>query len=268
MYSVCRKKCKHNTANCQIHRSISIEVMRTTFAFIPIGRIFRMSSHGDKDDSILVIASPKLTPLGILELDKFTDVTLVCGASKIRAHKCVLRVSGYFDEFFKRNKTCTEIVLDIDFEDLKCIIVYMYQGRIVIPVERRESFMKYARMFDVAIEANNIVSVDTRMEKVFGNGEAFTCVQCSSIDFNCSSFARFYLEYNESNFQQVTAAHVHSDEARSSRPEIVRVQFNRKSQQQIMPKSSNPAKNRKKGHRRQNDHQSEFLEAINLLNPK
>lgn len=154
-----------------------------------------MSSRGVNSDSILVIATPKLSPVEILKLGKFTDVTLVCGASKIRAHKCVLLASRYFAELFKRDKTCTEIALDIDFEDLKCIVVYMYQGRIVIPAERRASFIKIAGMFYVTIEDENILSVATRMEKVFGNGETFLFVSSRFIFHEFISIARLLYGY-------------------------------------------------------------------------
>lgn len=129
-----------------------------------------------RSDSILVIASPRLTPVEILKLGKFTDVSLVCGDSKIRAHKCVLASSRYFEEFFKRDKTCTEMVMHIDFEDLKCIVLFMYQGRIVIPMERRTSLIKCARMFGVPIEDENILILRNGFEKSFGDGEALLFV--------------------------------------------------------------------------------------------
>lgn len=127
-------------------------------------------------DSILVIASPKLTPVEISKMGKFTNVILVCGASKIRAHKCVLASSRYFEEFFRRDKTCTEMVMDIDFEDLKCIVLFMYQGRIVIPMERRASLIKCARMFGVDIEDKNIEIWRSGVEKAFRDGEALLFV--------------------------------------------------------------------------------------------
>lgn len=113
-------------------------------------------------------------PIDFLKLAKFTDFTLICGDATIRAHRILLAVrSNYFQEYFKRNQTAKEIVLDVDFDDLILIILYMYQGVIVIPVDRKASFLELAQQFNVNINVKNIFAVRTRMEKFAGNGNAF-----------------------------------------------------------------------------------------------
>lgn len=121
----------------------------------------------------VTVADLNILPVEILKSAKYTDFTLICGDSKIRAHKIVLAVrSSYFQEYFKRNEKATEVVLDDDFEDLKCIILYMYQGVIVIPADRKASFLELGKKFSVHIDEKNIFDVRTRMEKFSGNGNA------------------------------------------------------------------------------------------------
>lgn len=123
-------------------------------------------------------------------------------------------------------------MLDIDFEDLKCIILYMYQGVIVIPVERKASFLKVRQLFGVAMQGENIAAVSMGFEKSFGNGKALNVLEMiSSINSDCLSFARLYLllEYNESNFDQVTAQNDGSGRI-SNGPEIIHVQFKKNRQ--------------------------------------
>lgn len=128
------------------------------------------------------VSTSSLRPVDILKSAKYTDITLVCGASKIRAHKIMLSAcSPYFDEFFMRDRKCTEIILDIDFEDLLCIVLYMYQGKIVIPAERKAALIKTARLFGVDIEDKNIHSISHRME--FLKSRALSAI--SLIDFKC-----------------------------------------------------------------------------------
>lgn len=120
----------------------------------------------------VTVANLNILPVEMLKLAKYADVTLICGTSKIRAHRIVLAVrSTYFQEYFKRHGKATEIVLDVDFDDLKCIILYMYQGVIVIPGDRKASFLKIAKQFNVSIDEKKMFDVKTRMENFGGNGK-------------------------------------------------------------------------------------------------
>lgn len=111
-----------------------------------------------------------------LKLNKFTDVTLVCGASELRAHKAVLSAGSlYFDKYFRKYGNADEIVLDVDVVDMKCILLYIYQGVIVFPAKRKKSFLKLANRFQVNIKANQIFDVGSRLMQVNGNGK----MECS-----------------------------------------------------------------------------------------
>lgn len=160
-----------NNANCQIQCRISQSGSKIVCCYIYfIENIRRMLSQANNTMLELAFASTfPLRPVDILKSAKYTDITLICGASKIRAHKIMLSAcSPYFDEFFMRDRKCTEIVLDLHFEDLLCIVLYIYQGKIVIPVERKAALIRTARLFGVAIEEENIHSVSNRMEFLKG----------------------------------------------------------------------------------------------------
>lgn len=126
----------------------------------------------DKASISATLTNLHILPVEILKSAKFTDVTLICGESKIGAHRIVLAArSGYFQEYFKRNPQATEITLDADFDDLKCILLYLYQGVIVIRADRRASFLQLAKQLSVTIDEKNMFEVRTRMENFAGNGK-------------------------------------------------------------------------------------------------
>lgn len=131
----------------------------------------------------------------ILMSAKFTDVTLRCGESKLKAHKVLLAVrSQYFEDYFKRNGMVTEIELKVNFEDLKSIILYMYQGVIVIPVDRKASFLELAKLFSVNISEINIFGVRTRMENFAGNGKGCFVFEVGADLFHfCATFHIVYV---------------------------------------------------------------------------
>lgn len=119
-----------------------------------------------------MITDLNTSPTEYLKQNKFTDVTLICGASKLRAHKVVLTVgSTFFHNYFQNHKNADEVVLDADFVDLKCLLLYMYQGVLAFPIERKTSFLQLAKQLMVHINQNKIFDVRTRMEIVNGNGE-------------------------------------------------------------------------------------------------
>lgn len=137
------------------------------------------------------LTSPHILPVEILKAAKFTDVTVICGESKLSAHRVVLAArSGYFQEYFKRNPQATEIKLDANFDDLKCIILYLYQGVIVICADRRASFLQLAKQLSITIDEKNMFAVRTRMEDFAGNGKCliasetrgFLFIYCSYLD--------------------------------------------------------------------------------------
>lgn len=138
-----------------------------------------------------------ILPVEILKSAKFTDVTLICGESKLSAHRVVLAArSGYFQEHFKSNPKATEIALNIDFDDLKCIVLYLYQGVIVIRADRRASFLQLAKQLSITIDEKNMFAVRTRMENFAGNGKCLFVSGTRGLFFSnyCSYLAEFRIQ--------------------------------------------------------------------------
>lgn len=187
------------------------------------------SKKMNKTNLSATVENLNVSPVEILQSAKFTDVTLRCCESRLKAHKVLLAVrSQYFEDYFKRNGMVTEIELKVNFEDLKCIILYMYQGVIVIPVDRKASFLELAEQFSVNIDEKNIFGVRTRMENFAGNGEGcfLSKFERTFLISVLHSVLFTWIEYNESNFQQVVDAG--DSEEWSNAPEIVHVCFDKK----------------------------------------
>ncbi|EFX73002.1 hypothetical protein DAPPUDRAFT_299764 [Daphnia pulex] len=90
--------------------------------------------------------------------ESFTDVTLAAQGRSIRAHKMVLSASSkYFEKLFLEHhmeSTCSPgpmivIMRDTSFEDLSCIIEFMYKGEINISRDQLGSLLKTAESLGV-----------------------------------------------------------------------------------------------------------------------
>lgn len=179
------------------------------------------------------VANPNILPVEMLKLAKYTDVTLICSASKIRAHRIVLAVrSAYFQEYFKRHGKATEIVLDVDFDDLKCIILYMYQGVIVIPSDRKTSFLEIAKEFKVSIDEKKMFAVKTRMENFGGNGKLAYQRFVDGAQLICHYFRRAQNTMNQisnklmrKSMMTIARVHTTSSMQTSTKPRYYRAQW-------------------------------------------
>ena len=89
-----------------------------------------------------------------LEGDKhFTDVTLACGeGGQIQAHKVVLSsCSSFFRDILVQNPHPHPLIYlaDVELEELKIFIKFIYSGEAALEQEKLEKFMKTARRFQV-----------------------------------------------------------------------------------------------------------------------
>lgn len=70
----------------------------------------------------------------LLDRECFCDVTLACEGRTLRAHRVVLcACSTYFDSILTSGNSDKETIVimkDCRFDDVKCLIDFMYKGEI------------------------------------------------------------------------------------------------------------------------------------------
>ncbi|GAB6028196.1 hypothetical protein CHUAL_002398 [Chamberlinius hualienensis] len=83
----------------------------------------------------------------LLQSEAFVDVTLACEGSSLKAHKMVLSAcSPYFQNLFMENPCQHPIVIlkDIQYNDMKSIIDFMYKGEVNVSQEQLSALLKTA----------------------------------------------------------------------------------------------------------------------------
>ena len=81
--------------------------------------------------------------------EEFLDTTLVCKDGSVRAHKIVVASqSKFFEEVLVSNpcKHPVIVMLDMDFETLKCLVEYMYHGKVSFKAPILDNFVKAANI--------------------------------------------------------------------------------------------------------------------------
>nr|XP_027231617.1 sex determination protein fruitless-like isoform X2 [Penaeus vannamei] len=101
---------------------------------------------------------------GLLEDASFADVTLTAKGQSVKAHKAVLSaMSPYFKSVLQNNPSPHPIIimpLDMQFEDLKGIIDYIYIGDITVATENLSSLFKAARVLQISgLSATDAIGV-------------------------------------------------------------------------------------------------------------
>lgn len=86
--------------------------------------------------------------------ESLVDVTLSCGNEQIHAHKLVLSAcSPYFRNIFeKQNNTFHYPIVyidNMDMQDLRSIVEFMYKGEIYIPEDRLNSLINCANNLQI-----------------------------------------------------------------------------------------------------------------------
>jgi len=90
----------------------------------------------------------------LLEEESLVDVTLSADGQFIRAHRVILSAcSPYFRQLFKssflNDKHPVIIMKDVDFDNLKCLVEYMYKGEANVPQQMLPSFIQTAESLQV-----------------------------------------------------------------------------------------------------------------------
>merc|ERR1712165_21926 len=90
----------------------------------------------------------------LLEEESLVDVTLSADGQFIRAHRVILSAcSPYFRQLFKssflNDKSPVIIMKDVDFDNLKCLVEYMYKGEANVPQQMLPSFIQTAESLQI-----------------------------------------------------------------------------------------------------------------------
>ena len=90
--------------------------------------------------------------------EEFTDVTLVCdGDNQIRAHKVIISAcSPFFRNILLKNPHPNPLIYlnGVNFDDLKCLINFMYSGQTQVAPDDFHSFMNAG--LDLSIRVSHI----------------------------------------------------------------------------------------------------------------
>jgi len=90
----------------------------------------------------------------LLEEESLVDVTLSADGQFIRAHRVILSAcSPYFRQLFKssflNDKHPVIIMKDVDFDNLKSLVEYMYKGEANVPQQMLPSFIQTAESLQI-----------------------------------------------------------------------------------------------------------------------
>merc|ERR1712223_262263 len=90
----------------------------------------------------------------LLEEESLVDVTLSADGQFLRAHRVILSAcSPYFRQLFKssflNDKHPIIIMKDVDFDNLKSLVEYMYKGEANVPQQMLPSFIQTAESLQI-----------------------------------------------------------------------------------------------------------------------
>ncbi|ODM90410.1 Protein bric-a-brac 2 [Orchesella cincta] len=88
----------------------------------------------------------------LLQSEAFVDVTLACDGHSLKAHKMVLSAcSPFFQTLFFDNPCSHPIVIlkDINWDELKAVVEFMYRGEINVSQEQLAPLLKVAEMLKI-----------------------------------------------------------------------------------------------------------------------
>lgn len=88
----------------------------------------------------------------LLQSESFVDVTLACDGHSLKAHKMVLSAcSPFFQTLFFDNPCSHPIVIlkDINWDEMKAVVEFMYRGEINVSQEQLAPLLKVAEMLKI-----------------------------------------------------------------------------------------------------------------------
>ena len=128
---------------------------------------------------------------GLSLTNDYTDVTLVSGDNQtFRVHKVVLSsCSRTLRKILKTMTTDRDLVIsltEIQSEEVKSILQYMYTGETVIQPDRVASFLEVAKELDIGDVKKNILNIatDENIEEVQLDSDDDTIEEISILDNN------------------------------------------------------------------------------------
>ncbi|XP_054259943.1 zinc finger protein 239-like [Macrosteles quadrilineatus] len=94
----------------------------------------------------------------MLASEVFVDVTLCCQNKKLKAHRVLMSAcSPYLQELLTAHPVSdhTTIILDdIDYDDMRALLDFVYTGGVTVPEERLPSFLEAARSLQITVLTN------------------------------------------------------------------------------------------------------------------
>lgn len=103
----------------------------------------------DDNNYIHVTNKSKLTFKGMWTRNDLSDVKLCCDKQEFNVHRFLLAAcSPYFRALFRENSSLDSIDLnDIECGDLRRVLLYMYEGSVVVKDDDLQGFGELLEMF-------------------------------------------------------------------------------------------------------------------------
>lgn len=106
--------------------------------------------------------------------ERLVDVTLCCSNGQLQAHKVVLAACspyfcGLFDKLANPFHYPVVVIKDMQIEDLRLVVDFMYRGQITIDQDRLSSLVKCAENLQITGLSSLDALITTPIEKLDGN---------------------------------------------------------------------------------------------------
>lgn len=103
----------------------------------------------DTNERVHVTNKSGLTFKGMWNRSDLSDIKLCCDKEVFKVHRILLAAcSPYFRSLFRENVALDRINLDdIDSDDLRRVLLYMYEGSVMVKNEDLEGFGELLEMF-------------------------------------------------------------------------------------------------------------------------
>lgn len=111
-------------------------------------------------DNIFVKTKSTLSFKQMFNREDLSDITLQCGRNKFRVHRFLLAAcSPYLRSLFQTKKSSTITLDNVNVDDLRLVLHYMYHGSVKIKNDEIQGFCELLELFLMSIPDDIAVSV-------------------------------------------------------------------------------------------------------------